>query len=275
MSIRSILVAYSGDAGGSGGLRLAILMARKYGAHLTGVVSHGPTYLEREYSRYMNADVLSIVRARDDEAVARIRAEFEARVAAEAPGVGASFLDLNARRGFTLADCARTYDILVMGRRASEPGREHFGERPDEIALACGRPVLLVPNDYDRDSINEHALVAWDGKRASARALGDAMHILQTKDRVTVLSVGDSGDDRSHGDTVMTLLDRHGVKASRLVRPAGGQPVARVILDTCAEVGAGLLVMGAYEHNRTMEAIFGGVTHDIMQDAPLPVLMSH
>jgi nucleotide-binding universal stress UspA family protein len=96
------------------------------------------------------------------------------------------------------------------------------------------------------------------------------MHILETKDRVTVVTVGDVPVD-----DVMALLHRHGVPGEHIVRPSDRAGVARTILAACSEVGAGLLVMGAYGHNRIMEEIFGGVTHDIMQDAPLPVLMSH
>jgi nucleotide-binding universal stress UspA family protein len=275
MAIKSILVAYSGDAGGSGGLKLALQMARKYDAHLTGVVSHGPTYLERDYSRYMNAEVLEIIRSRDAAEVADIRARFEARMAAEGAGRKADFLDLNARRGFTLADCARTYDILVMGRRAMEPGREHFGERPEDVALRCGRPVILVPHNYSRDSINEHAVVAWDGKRAAARALGDAMHILETKSKVTVLTVDGGEAGAASGGEIMRLLELHGIAAELLERSSGRGKVGATILDACREVDAGLLVMGAYEHSRALEEFFGGVTRDVMEDAPLPVLMSH
>lgn len=51
--------------------------------------------------------------------------------------------------------------------------------------------------------------------------------------------------------------------------------ISAATLDTCREVDAGLLVMGAYEHNRTFEQLFGGVTHDIIENAHLPVLLSH
>jgi nucleotide-binding universal stress UspA family protein len=275
MAIKSILVAYSGDATSSGGLRLAVQMARKYGAHLTGVVSHGPAFLEREYSRVMSEDLLKIIRARDVEAVAEIRAGFEAVVAADGPGIEASFLDLQARRGFSIAETARSHDILVMGRRAAEPGREHFGEAPEDVAINSGRPVILVQHGYAREAINEQAVVAWDGSRAAARALGDAMHILETKQRVSVLTVGEVNRALPQPQDVVALLQRHGVSAEHVARPAGRSGVAASILSACTELGAGLLVMGAYGHSRTMEDLFGGVTRDIMKDAPLPVLMSH
>ena len=133
-----------------------------------------------------------------------------------------------------------------------------------------------MPQNYAATEINEHALVAWDGKRAAARALVDAMHILQTKSRVTVLTIG-KGDTlpTRAGDDVLTLLRHHGVVAELLLRPQGRDGIGRTILNTCAEVGAGLLVMGAYEHSKFSEDILGGVTRDIFSHTTIPVLMSH
>ena len=276
MSIKSILAAYSGDAEGSSGLKLAALMARKYDAHLTGVVWHGPSFLESRYRGYLNQDVLDVMRGRDAEVLGGIRRDFEARVAAEGLQDRSTFLELDGGSDFNLAECARGYDIVVMGARAAAFGREHFVARPDVVALRSGRPLILVPQDYAVARLDEHALVAWDGKRAAARALGDAMHILETKSRVTVLTVGDAeARPRRPGDDVLALLRRHGIAAEELVRPAGRGGIARTVLETCAEVGAGLLVMGAYEHSKFSEDILGGMTRDIFDHATLPVLMSH
>lgn len=276
MTIKSILVGYSGDAESSGGLKLAIQMARKYEAHLTGVVSHGPAFLEREFSRLMKDEVLQIIRGRDAKAVAEIKSRFESQVAAGGLGTNATFLDLHTRQGFSITECARGYDILVMGRRAAEPGRGHFGEPPEDIAVNSGRPVVLVPHGYALDALNEHAVLAWDGSRAAARALGDAMHILTTKDRVSVLTVGDVTRKTPSAQDVLALLALHGIPAEHITRATKNRAsITNTILDACAEVGAGLLVMGAYGHSRVMEEWFGGVTRDIMNDAPLPVLISH
>ena len=276
MSIKSIFALYSGDAQGSSGLRLAIQMAHKYSAHLTGAVWHGPSLLESRHGRYMNRDILGMLTDQDRQRVKEIRADFEARLASDGTGISASFLDLPSTAGFSLAACARGYDIVVMGSRAAEVGREHFTARPDVIALQSGRPLILVPQEYSTPQINEHALFAWDGKRAAARALGDAMHILETKTRVTVLTIGDDNKiGQSPGDDIMTLLKRHQIKATRLVRSAGSGGVAQTILDASAEVGAGLLVMGAYEHSKFSEYLLGGVTRDIFEMATLPVFMSH
>jgi nucleotide-binding universal stress UspA family protein len=73
----------------------------------------------------------------------------------------------------------------------------------------------------------------------------------------------------------MALLARHGIPAEQVIRPGGSAGIARTILDTCSEVGAGLLIMGAYEHSKFAEDLLGGVTREILDTAHLPVLMSH
>lgn len=275
MAIKSILAAYSGDAQGSSGLRFAALMARKYDAHLTGVVWHGPSYLENRYRAHLNRDVIEVLRSRDAELISEIRANFKALVKDELLAEKSSFLELDGHTDFNLAHCARSYDIVVMGSRAAAIGREHFVARPDVVALRSGRPLILVPQDYAVTELSGHAVVAWDGKRAAARALGDAMHILETKTRVTVLTVGKSDKRSCSGDDALELLRRHGIPSQALVRPTSRSGIARTILDVCAEVGAGLLVMGAYEHSKFREDVLGGVTHDIFEHATLPILMSH
>ncbi len=274
MALKSILAAYAGDANGSSGLRLAIHMAKKYDAHLTGVVWYGPSPFEHRFRRYMTRDVLETLASRDDEVVAEMRADFEARIAAENLQGRSNFIELRSNSDFSLAACGRGYDITVIGNRASAIGRDHFSARPDVVALRSGKPVVLVPSDFEPSQLGQRALVAWDGKRAAARALGDALHILATKESVTVLSIG-APPHSGPGDDVMTLLKRHGIAAEHVIRPAGKEGIGRTILNTCTEVGAGLLIMGAYEHSKFAEDLLGGVTRDILDMAHVPVLLSH
>ncbi|WP_162300736.1 universal stress protein [Alkalilacustris brevis] len=274
MSIKSILATYTGSASGASGLGLAVHMAKKYDAHLTGVVWHGPSMMESHYSQYMTADIEEILRARDSEVVAGIRADFDKRVAEAGLEGRAEFLDLSSGSDLSLAECARAYDVVVMGLAELDMGQRNFAARPDVVALRSGRPVILVPSEYAVESLVENALIAWDGKRAAARALGDAMHILETKEKVTVLTVGEAPPARPGAD-ITDLLHRHGIEAERIVRAPGRKGTGHTILDAAREVGAGLLIMGAYEHSKFSEDLMGGVTRDILENAHLPVLMSH
>lgn len=274
MALKSILAVYAGDANGSSGLRLAIHMAKKYNAHLTGVVWYGPSPFEHRFRRYLTRELLDTLASRDDEVVGEMRADFEARIGVENLRERSNFIEIKSNSDFSLAACSRGYDITVIGSRASAIGHDHFSARPDVVALRSGKPVVLVPSDFELAQLGTCALVAWDGKRAAARALGDALHILATKESVTVLSIGEAPPS-GPGDDVMTLLERHGIVAEHVTRPAGKEGIGRTILDTCSEVGAGLLIMGAYEHSKFAEDLLGGVTRDILDMSRVPVLLSH
>ena len=41
------------------------------------------------------------------------------------------------------------------------------------------------------------------------------------------------------------------------------------------DLGADLLVMGAYGHTRISEFVFGGATAYMLKQMPIPILMSH
>jgi nucleotide-binding universal stress UspA family protein len=48
-----------------------------------------------------------------------------------------------------------------------------------------------------------------------------------------------------------------------------------VLLSRAADLGADLLVIGAYGHSRVRELLLGGATRSILRSMTLPVLMSH
>lgn len=275
MPLKSILAAFSGDTASCTALHHALLLQRRYAAHLTGVVWHGPAPVERRHRAFLSRDVADMLDTREQSAAEAVRADFEARVAQTGEPAQASFIDLHEMEGFSLPERARCYDLVVMSRRAAEVGREHAEVRPDVVALRSGRPVITVPEGFAGD-LPRHLLLAWDGKRAATRALGDMLHLLPDIPRVTVLSIGATPPAPPEaGDDVLDLLARHDVAAERLHRTPSRHGITRSLLDACAEVDAGMLVMGAYEHSKFSEDLWGGVTRDILGEARLPVMMSH
>jgi nucleotide-binding universal stress UspA family protein len=46
-------------------------------------------------------------------------------------------------------------------------------------------------------------------------------------------------------------------------------------LSRAADLGADLIVMGAYGHSRVREMLFGGATRSVLRSMTVPVLMSH
>lgn len=276
MALRSILAAFSGDPSSCDALAFALGLQRIHGAHLTGVVWHGPGAVEGRFRAYLTRGVAEMLTTREAEATAAVRADFEARVAADGDPARASFIDLHALEDFSLPERARAYDLVVMSRHAAELGREMYWARPDVVALRSGRPVITVPDDHRGAPPLRHLLFAWDGKRAAARALGDALHLLAPPERITVLTVARREEAAPEaGDDIAGLIRRHGIEARRLVRPPARQGIVHTIAAAAEEIGADLLVMGAYEHSKLAEDLLGGVTRDILGRARLPVLMAH
>jgi nucleotide-binding universal stress UspA family protein len=77
------------------------------------------------------------------------------------------------------------------------------------------------------------------------------------------------------GADISLHLARHGVKAEIERTVSAGIPAGDVLLSRAADLGADLLVIGAYGHSRVRELLLGGVTRSILQSMTLPVLMSH
>jgi len=51
--------------------------------------------------------------------------------------------------------------------------------------------------------------------------------------------------------------------------------VGNVILSRAADLGADLIVMGAWGHSRVRELVMGGATRTLLGEMTVPVLMSH
>lgn len=142
--------------------------------------------------------------------------------------------------------------------------------------MVSGRPVVLVPREFDMSTFNEHAVVAWDGKRASSRALADVMEILETKSLVTIITVADGHAEESLPEiNVETALQRHGVNTEQVYLERNGRSVGDRILAFLEKAQPRLLVMGAYEHSKFRQSIVGGVTSVVLNKAKVPVIISH
>jgi nucleotide-binding universal stress UspA family protein len=95
---------------------------------------------------------------------------------------------------------------------------------------------------------------------------------------VTVLTI-DAREGDAHGELpgadISLHLARHGVKAEIERTVSAGIAPGEVLLSRAADLGADLLVIGAYGHSRVRELLLGGATRSILQSMTLPVLMSH
>ena len=119
-------------------------------------------------------------------------------------------------------------------------------------------------------------VIAWDGSRAAARAVRDAMPILALADSVCVATFEDDKPEATATlPALRRLLTNHGIDTRHVSGVAGSTAIGDAIQDLALVEGAGLLVMGAYGHSRMQEFVLGGATTTVLGGARLPVLMSH
>lgn len=278
MPFKDILVAYDGSEASDAALDYALALAGAAKSEVTGIVTHGLSSVAAQLGPWVTDQVLEVVRKQDEERQGEIRSKFDAKVAAA--GTGASFIDISGQPDESLARVARCYDVTVMGHllkgskaKGSLPPN-HFTSHPDILVERSGRPLLYVPEGWSGAAVPKTAVIAWDGKKAAARAMAEALPFLTGVEKVTVLQVGDTRRDGSPGpDQAVRHLKCHGISAEAKEVAAEKGGIAPTILGACA--GADLLIMGAYEHAKIAEDLFGGVTNNILQDANLPVLMAH
>src|SRR3954454_16773901 len=174
----------------------------------------------------------------------------------------------------------RYVDLIVLGQTDPDNAEAALLQpHPEEVALAVGRPVLVVPYAGRFETCGRHVLGAWNASRAATRAINDAMPLLIGSESVTLLSIDAAEDRRAHGDVpgmdIAAHLARHGVKARVETTVSGGIGAGNALLSWASDIGADLLVMGAYVHTRIRELLLGGATRTILQSMTLPVLMAH
>ena len=116
-------------------------------------------------------------------------------ICAEVPADKLHWIDSGGPVQRTVRPYARLFDITVLGMHESslEHSQSHIEIYPDRVTFDSGRPVIVFPVQITKAAFSaRNAVVAWDGGRAAARALADAMQILEAEDQVEMVSVGRS-----------------------------------------------------------------------------------
>jgi nucleotide-binding universal stress UspA family protein len=175
----------------------------------------------------------------------------------------------------------RFADLIVLGRpgaAAENLTTTFFSTALDAALFGTPRPALIVPPVLDgplpfRD---RPVAVAWNGSLEADRAVGAALPILRAASRVVVVIGEESrAAGENSADGLKTYLGRHGIDVTIVTSKVDAASAGPYILEQAREIGAGLLVMGAYTHSRLREFVLGGVTKHVCEHAPLPVLMAH
>ncbi|KVE19947.1 universal stress protein UspA [Burkholderia vietnamiensis] len=279
MSYKSIVVHLDTSVRAHARLEFALRVARRFGAHLTGLFS---VYTAEPHSFYVmagSADYFREHRAQRDERRAALERLFHAETARAK--VHAAWVEADARANVAVPRAARVADLVIVGQSdPNDPESFVDNQFPESLVLSAGRPVLFVPYAGAFTSIGERVFVAWDGSREAVRAAHDAIPFLAHAKRTTVAAVVDGNSAaaamRIPAADAALVLARHARDVSVLDIDAGdGRAIGDTLLSRAYETGSDLLVMGAYGHPRWHELVMGGATRTVLASMTVPVLMSH
>lgn len=167
---------------------------------------------------------------------------------------------------------ARHSDLTVLGRRHH---RDHLPQGLiEDVLIGSGRPIVIAAERPPRSMAT--IVVGWNEAPEAARAVSAALPLLSRAQRIVLLGVAEEGSPskEAYADLARQLA-WHGIDAEVSVVDDGACPAATLLPRTAAELGADLLVIGSFGRIPLREALFGGVTHSLILDAPIPIFMVH
>jgi nucleotide-binding universal stress UspA family protein len=310
MAIKDVLVCLDVSEASECRLRLAANLAQKHGAHLTTAylqTERGATSDSVYGPGAIGIGIAAPATARIGEgggdssngdregdapqrAVAMETGESRFRETLQLSGIAGDWHICDPGEVNELIGMATAADLVIVGQHNPEASASaEF--RPEKIVITCGRPLLVLPYIGTVASVGQRVLVAWDGTREAARALHDSLPLIAGAEAVTVITIaGREGDLQWHQTSLHRIvrhLERHGLAAraeegvqseipvSDLLGVQSKITVSDLLLSRASDLGADLIVAGAYHHSRFREAMLGGVSKELLDHMTVPVLMSH
>ncbi|GAA6188344.1 universal stress protein [Litorivita sp. NS0012-18] len=279
MAYKSIFSVLTDEALIKPTLDHAIALATRLDAHVDALCLG----VDRSQTGYYYAGASAAVL---QETISRAQTEAEAIEAAARAVFGPSEIRWSAESGVAqLADLARHVatrarfsDLAVL----PQPYGTDRGAELEPIVEAAlfegGVPVLVLPNDVAPNPAPKRILLGWNESSEALAAARAALPFLTQAEAVHVVVIDPPthGPSRSDpGGMLSQYLSRHGVRCEIDVLSKTLPRISDVISRHAADIDADMIVMGAYGHSRFREAILGGATRYMLEQAKLPVLMAH
>lgn len=284
MPLKTILVLLNDSGRTQQLLDAASPLAVQFDAHLVGLYILPAAKVYSDVGMVAAPMVFEGYRDLFKSKLEEVHKKFEARtkqdgVSAEWRAVESNFPEI---AGGAIAE-ARSAELVISSQIDYGPEGSIERDLVVRLIMESGRPVLVIPKKGHfaprGEGIAEKAIVGFNGTRESSRAMFDALPLLRTVKETRLVWVdpyrqsGEAGE--IPGAEEATVLSRHGIKVIAEPMMTTGRNAGEALLMRANDLGADLLVMGAYAHSRMSEFVFGGATRHVLEHMKIPVLMSH
>ncbi|MDH3219458.1 MAG: universal stress protein [Gammaproteobacteria bacterium] len=279
MDFKNILLHLDHSSGCQNRLEIAFGMAKSYDAQITGLFVVPdyvvPSYVEAQISVDLITDVTEKAIARAGDTLSgyqKLADEYGVKMKAQV---------MEGQVIPILREHTKYADLLMLGQdQPEDPDNASYG-LADALLFEGACPCIVVPHSGKLSTPGKRVLLTWNASRESARAMREAMPLLQRAETVVVLSSepDDSDSDTArghpHAEALAHYLESHGIESVSSGIADVDTSASDGIIGQAAEMNADLIVMGAYGHARLREIILGGVTRDMLKRAQVPLFLAH
>ena len=274
MPFRDILLHVDGAA--EDRIALGRNLANAYSAHLTGLhVVVFPFDEGHPWAHEVPEHILQSHAAITD-AIAEDAQRCFTRIVGP---IACTWRRVDGNPGSVMARTARGYDLVVVGNTMRNEDTQVAPTLIERVVLAAGVPVLVVPDGASPKSPGRRIMVAWNGSREAARAVHDAIPLLQRADSVAIREVSSNrrppAASRRDLEILRSHLEHHGVPIDSAATFSPCNDEGERLHSEGIAWRADLIVMGAYGHARLAEIVLGGVTRHMLKRAAMPLFMAH
>lgn len=282
MAYRKILVPIDGSDSQRTPLALAFALAGRYGAavdvlHARIDPMEAVSFVGEGMSGEVVQELIDLTKQQSATRAAAARALFEQAshqtgIGEGPPAVGAAtarYIEQLAREDEAVVRLGRLCDLIVVARPMAslDPATQ---TTLNAALFESGHPVLVA----GKDEVNvpfRRILIAWNGSTEAARAITFALPLLAEAEEVTIAAPAADDEDVAP-QSLVEYLRCHAITAATR-QLAAHRGAADAVLEAAADFD--LLVMGAYTHSRLWQLILGGVTRQMLEQAPLHLFMAH
>lgn len=278
--MRTILVPFTDHEAAERALDYGCRLAQRFRGHVEGLyVEEAPQIIVNEIipAAYVT-QVADDAGRTAESARGRYRSVIERHgiaqqaISAAADGATTDWQERKGRQSDIVGDFGRLFELLIVSR-TERGGAGSWRESFEAALFESGRPVLVTGGPLP-DTLCETVAVIWNGSTETARAITVAMPLLALSKEVVVITVEGGFVPGPSGEQVATWLRRAGLNARYVYAQPGQRGVGEAMLAESGNVGADLVIKGAYTQSRLRQMIFGGPTDHIVGNADLPVLFA-
>lgn len=300
MTVTRILLAAPGTEGGRSAIETALLLARRFGAHVEAVnVGRNPRDAVAFMTEGMTGAMIEEIIATAERDIGRLAATAAADLQEVAARLGLAFAPAAAaerageppaadtagdrgenrvvfrqqlgREDEVIAERGRLSDLVVAPRPAGDAREEVVAEA---VLMESGSGLLLVPPGHASD-LAGNAAIAWNGSAEAARAVHRALPLLKESREVAIMAP-EEGSMRGPGpEALAAYLALHGIRCHVHRLPTNWTHIGETLMATAREENASFIVMGAFSQGKLRQLILGGATRFMLNHAQLPVLFTH